>query len=127
MNFLKLFCYIIATFGICELIIYFDGPFSILDKFRKLMGKISAGAAQVVSCFACLSTWVGIILSVVDLLIKFNFTPFNIIFGSTWDICWLIIPLDAAFTCGTTWLLHQLEDLMEARMNNNEYNEEEYE
>ena len=105
--------YIIAVFGFCELMIYFDGPFGIIDKWRKLLSMWSEGLYNLFTCFACLSTWVGIVFSIVDIIMpSVAFTPFNTIINDQ-SLWWLIIPLDSFFACGTTWMLHQLEEYME--------------
>ena len=40
------------------------------------------------------------------------FTPFNIILGGT-GMWYLILFMDAMFTCGIVWLLFQLEEMLE--------------
>ena len=113
MDFLIVFCYIIFSFGICELLIYFEGPFGIVEKWRNFTQWVHPKFGELFTCFACLSTWIGLIFSAINYwFIPIKFTPFNIIFDglSCW---WLIIFMDGMFTCGTTWLLHQLDDLMD--------------
>ena len=112
------------SFSIAEIIIYFDGPFDIVDKFRKFAQWISPGFGKMISCFACLSTWIGLIFSAINYwFVPIRFTPFNIILGDT-HMWWLIIFCDSMFTCGTTWMLHQLEELME-RVGEIKYEDEE--
>ena len=62
---------------------------------------------------ACLSTWIGILWAALDYwLIPIAITPFNIILGGT-GMWYLIIFMDAMFTCGIVWLLFQLEEMWE--------------
>lgn len=125
MSFLILFVYIFVAFAITEQFVFFNGPFDVYDKLRKATDEISPKLTELFSCMACLSTWIGILLSVINLLfIPVPITPFNMILGTT-DMWWFIIPLDAAFTCGTTWLLYRLEEMMDrvGITSNNEENE----
>lgn len=106
--------YIIAIFGFCEMMIYFDGPFDVIDRWRNFLYDRSEGLYKLFTCFACLSTWVGMLFSLLNILfIPIPITPFNIILWSVPGTWWLRIPLDAFFACGTTWMTHQLEEYME--------------
>ena len=61
----------------------------------------------------CFSTWVGLVVSIVDLLIPAAvFTPFNIVLAGT-GLWWLIPILDAGFTSGVVWLIHNFEEACE--------------
>ncbi|MCD8207753.1 MAG: hypothetical protein LUD72_07440 [Bacteroidales bacterium] len=114
--------YILATFGLTELVIFFDGPLNILSGFRKAMNYFSPSLGKLVGCPACFSTWVGIILSTVNyLFITVPFTPFNLVFRGT-NYWWLIVPLDCFLTAGTTWTLYQLDEYLEK--NSVEYEED---
>ena len=113
MLFFKLIAYIIFSYGICELLVFFDGPFDIVEKFRKFCHWISPSFGKLFTCMACLSTWCGFIFSLINyFFIPIDFTPFNIILSDT-KLWWLIIFMDGMFTCGSVWLLFQLEEMME--------------
>lgn len=113
MIFFTLFVYVFVAFAITEQFVFFNGPFGIYDKIRSIADDISPSLTELFSCMACLSTWIGIILSFINyMFIPIPITPFNIILNTT-DMWWLILPLDAAFTCGTTWLLYRLEEMMD--------------
>ena len=121
MIFFKLISYIIFAYGFCELMVFFDGPFNIIEKFRRFAHWISDSFGKLFTCVACLSTWTGLVFSAINyFFIPISFTPFNIIFEGT-DLWWLIIFMDAMFTCGTTWSLYQLEEMIE-RLDNNKEN-----
>lgn len=110
---LKLIAYIIFSFGICELLVFFDGPLDIVEKFRRFCHWISPSFGKLFTCMACLSTWIGFIFSLINyFLVPIAFTPFNIILKDT-GMWWLIIFMDGMFTCGCVWLLYQLEEMME--------------
>lgn len=113
MNLVIFLAYILCTFGITEMFIFFSGPFSIFDRIREIVAKMGDKFVELFSCVACFSTWVGIILSTINyLFIPVAFTPFNIILGGT-GLWWLIIPLDAALTMGSSWTLYQLDEYLE--------------
>lgn len=97
--------------------VYGRGPFGICEVIRNLAARISDGLGQLFSCPLCFSTWVGIGTSLLDILLlkSFELTPFNIILaslGGFWGST-LIVLLDAFFTAGTVWLLHQFEEALE--------------
>lgn len=113
MEFIKIICYIIFAYGITELFVFFDGPFDIIEKFRKLCHWISPAFGKLFTCMACLSTWIGLLWSALNYwFVPISFTPFNIILGAT-HMWWLIILMDGMFTCGIVWILFQLEEMME--------------
>ena len=113
MDFLIVLCYIIFAYGMAELFVFFDGPFDIINKFRKFCHWISPTFGKLFSCMACLSTWIGLLWSALDYwLVPIAITPFNIILGGT-GMWYLIIFMDAMFTCGIVWLLFQLEEMLE--------------
>lgn len=109
----KLIVYILLAFGVSEMFVFFDGPFNIIKLIRNGLSKISNMAAALFGCMFCFSTWVGALLSCLNFwLIPIPFTPFNILFEE-FHKWWLIIPMDMFLTCGTTWLLYQLEEMLE--------------
>lgn len=126
MSLLIVLCYILFAFGISEMFVFFDGPFDIIDKFRKFAYWISPSFGKLFTCMFCISTWIGIVFSTINyFFIPVNFTPFNIILGET-HMWYLIIFMDCMFTCGTTWMLFQLEEMIE-RLGKVTYEDEENE
>ena len=79
---LIIFCYIIMTYGLSNILVHGYGPFDIIDKFRELINKISRPVGKMFECMMCTSTNIGIFLSILDILFinNINFTPFNILF-----------------------------------------------
>lgn len=109
----KVLSYVIMAYGLCEILVFFDGPFDLVEKFRKFCHWVSPSFGKLFTCMACLSTWIGLMMSALNYLaVPVAFTPFNIILGQT-GMWWLIIFLDGMFTCGIVWLLYQLEEMME--------------
>lgn len=121
--FITILSYIIFAFGFAEILIFFNGPFDIVEKFRKFAHWIHPKFGELFTCVACCSTWIGLFFSALNYwVIPIKFTPFNIIFADT-QLWWLILFMDGMFTCGTTWLLYQLEEMMERVGKNNDENE----
>ena len=114
---LKIFAYIFYAYGLTTIMVYGRGPFGICEGIRKIAARISDGLGQLFSCPLCFSTWVGMMTSLFDILFLkgIALTPFGIILaslGGFWGAA-LIVLLDAFFTAGFVWLLHQLEEALE--------------
>lgn len=114
-----IFCYIMATYGLTNMLVYGNGPFDIIDKFRTLCTKISKMFGKMFDCMMCTSANVGWIFSLLDLLVikQISFTPFNLLFDSNLSIWYVIIFLDLFFTSGVVWLLHSLQEYLESFKN----------
>lgn len=113
MSFLIVFCYILFAYGIANMVCYAEGPWGIFEWWREVADNISEGFGKLFNCMMCFSTWVGLLASIVDLLIPSAvFTPFNLILAGS-GLWWLIPILDAGFTSGAVWLLHNLEEAFE--------------
>lgn len=113
MEVITLISYLLFSYGITTMFIYFDGPFDIISTFRNVMSSIHPKVGELFQCPFCLSTWVGGIFSVINyFLIPIKITPFNMILGST-HMWWLIILMDMFLTCGSVWLLHVLDEYLE--------------
>lgn len=109
----KLIIYILLAFGVSEMFVFFNGPFNIIGKLRDTLTRYSEMAGELFGCMFCFSTWVGALLSALNFwFIPVMFTPFNILFEE-YHKWWLVIPFDMFLTCGTTWLLYQLEEMLE--------------
>lgn len=126
MTFIAILAYSLAVFGCAQMFIYFNGPFGIVEKWRQFAHWISDGFGEMFTCVFCFSTNVGWIASLLNyFFIPIAFTPFNIILGhnASW---WLVMLLDMFFTCGTTWLWHQLDEYLENNTTR-EYSDEDVE
>lgn len=117
---LKVFAYIFYAYGLTTIMVYGRGPFGICEGIRNIAAKISDGLGQLFSCPLCFSTWVGMITSFIDVMIKgIAFTPFGMAFvtlGGFWGAL-LTILFDAFCTAGVVWLLHQFEEALERHGN----------
>ena len=113
MELVTLLSYILFSYGITTMLIYFNGPFDIIEYFRKTMNAIHPKLGELFQCPFCLSTWIGGLFSIINYLwIPIKITPFNMILAGS-GLWWLIIPTDAFLTCGTVWLLHVLDEYLE--------------
>lgn len=113
MELVTLLSYILFSYGITTMLIYFNGPFDIIEYFRKTMNAIHPKLGELFQCPFCLSTWIGGLFSIINyLLIPIKITPFNMILAGS-GLWWLIIPMDSFLTCGTVWLLHVLDEYLE--------------
>ena len=105
--------YIIFAYGLSNMIIFARGPFGMFEKWRSFSHSLSDGFGELFTCPMCLSTWIGLLFSLINILfVPFPFTPFNMVFGVGNHIA-LTLIMDMGFTSGIVWLLHQLEEMME--------------
>lgn len=113
MELVTLLSYILFSYGITTMLIYFNGPFDIIEYFRKTVNAIHPKLGELFQCPFCLSTWIGGLFSIINYLwIPIKITPFNMILAGS-GLWWLIIPMDSFLTCGTVWLLHVLDEYLE--------------
>ena len=113
MNFLIVLCYVMFAYGVANMVCYAEGPFGVFEWWRKVADSISEGFGKLFNCMMCFSTWVGLVFSGIDLLFPtVAFTPFNIILAGS-GLWWLILILDAGFTSGAVWLVHNFEEACE--------------
>lgn len=113
MEVVTLISYLLFSYGITTMLIYFDGPFDIISTFRNIMNSIHPKVGELFSCPFCLSTWIGCLFSAFNyFFIPIKITPFNMVLSGT-GFWWLIIPMDMFLTCGSVWLLHVLDEYLE--------------
>lgn len=108
--------YVLAVYGLSNIIVFGEGPFYILEKWRELMYNIHPNIGKLFSCMMCLPANIGWVASLVDwfLISSIAFTPFNIIFAGT-GLWWLAMILDMGFTSGVCWLLYVIDDYFEKK------------
>ena len=105
--------YLLAMFGLAELLVYYDGFLHVFDYIRAIANKIHPHVGELFSCVVCCSCWLGIVMSLINsFIISHPFTPFNIALGgyAPW---WIIMILDMSVTCGSVILLHHLDEALE--------------
>ena len=114
MQILTFISYILLSYGIANLFVYSNGPFHIFERWRKFTNWIHPQVGELFTCMLCISTWIGLALSLIDIYLFNNleFTPFNIILSDV-DYPLLVVLFDMAATSASVWLLHQFEEMME--------------
>lgn len=106
--------YTVCAYGFCNMIIYANGPFGVFRKWREIAHRINDNFGELFTCPMCLSTWCGILFSLVNIIFmpSVAFTPFNQVFGVGNNVV-LTVIMDMGATSGLVWLVHQFEEMME--------------
>lgn len=115
---MTLIIYFLLAYGVCNMIIFANGPFHIFMKMHKYFKEKYPMLEEMTSCFICLPTWAGMFFSTVNLIFfaYVPFTPMNFII--TDKILWpIIVFFDGLITSGGCWLLHTFQEALE-RSNN---------
>ena len=117
----ELIIYLLCAYGVSNMIVYSNGPFNVFNNLRSWFDTFPSNLGEMLHCMICFPTWVGIILSSIDMfcLNECSFTPFNILIRND-DLWYYIIPLDAFLTSGSIWLLHTFQEALESMNNNDE-------
>lgn len=106
--------YFLLAYGICNTIIYANGPFYVFKRLHEILEPIHPQLNELISCFICLPYWFGFFASTLNILLfpLIPLTPMNIIFGSK-SLWYVIIFFDGAITSGGCWLIHTFQEMME--------------
>lgn len=118
MEIFLLIVFIIASYGLSNMVVYSNGPFGVFLKWRELTNRISPNIGELFSCMMCFPFWAGVTLSAIDLFIITGsiFTPFNLLlyFQSAGIIkTILILIMDGIVSSGSVWVLHNIEEYFE--------------
>jgi hypothetical protein len=102
------------------MIVYTSGPFNIFDHIKSLSGKIYSSLEHLLSCMICLPTWIGIILSLINILFLSNvyITPANLLIHNS-NYWLIIISLDAGIASGSAWLINTIQLWFETNQKEN--------
>jgi hypothetical protein len=101
--------FILVCYGACNNLIYG----SIFEGFRKTLSKFGTGGYslyKLFTCFMCLSTWIGFIISAL-LMYTNSTTPLSI------NNQYLSIFLHGLLSTGGVWLIHNFEEMLERAFN----------
>lgn len=102
--------YSIMVYGISNALVYFNGPFNIIDRFRTWISNKHKTFEELFSCMFCLPTNIGIILSIISMVFcTIPFTPFSIMFYEHYEYWPLVILFDAFFTGGITYIINTIQ------------------
>lgn len=115
-----LIIYLLLAYGICNIIIFANGPFHIFRKMHTFFQKHMPMMEEMTTCFICLPTWCGMFLSAVNILLfpQVAFSPMMMM-GIPLEYWYIIIFFDGLLTSGASWLLHTLQEMLE-RIGGNE-------
>ena len=112
--------YLLAAYGLCNVLVYGTGPFDIILKIHSLAGKVHHTFSDMLECMMCTSTNFGWIFSLFNVLVVpfVPMTPMMVLFGtsSPW---WLTVFMDTFITTGAVWLIHTLQESLESISNRN--------
>lgn len=86
--FLYILIYFLIAYGISFAFVESMGPFNLFHYIREYMGKIHSTFADLFDCMFCFPTWVGLVLSIVNILLfpTIAFTPMMLLFDMPWYI-----------------------------------------
>ena len=127
---MEIIVFILICYGFSNQFKFSAGPFSIYDKIKVRAFKINVGLYNLLDCLMCLPTWVGIILSIINMtLIETPFTPMNILCDGDYNIFgYLMFPiLDGFIASGTTYMLATIQQWFEYGGEDNEEDDNEKE
>jgi hypothetical protein len=119
MNEVLIIIYSMCAYGLSNMVVYASGPFNLFTKLRDNSNKyLPSNLGELFECMICFPTWVGIMLSIINIIVCPNlaFTPFNLIFKNI-EYWYLIVPFDGFFTSGVVWLIHTFQEMMERNGN----------
>lgn len=110
---LKLFCYILTAYGVCNIIAFGSGPFKVFEWIRYFGNNIGSHFGKVFTCMMCLPTNFGIVFSLLDwfFIKNIELSPFNMIFNNT-NHWFLAAICDAGFTSAIVWLIYKLDEYL---------------
>lgn len=124
-NWFILTIYSLFVYGVSNQIIYSHGPFHIYDKIHEIAKSIHPQLEELLLCFICLPSWIGIILSGLNLYFipDTPLTPCMMIMHNIvpW---WVIVICDCFVASAIGWLINTIQDALE-RTNSNTGNSDE--
>ena len=114
-NWLIIFMYCIAAYGISNMMVFGSGPFKLFEHIRNITSSISEHFGSMFQCMMCFPANVGWVVSLIDwfFIKKIAITPFNILLAGT-NLWWLALICDCCFTSGIVWITHNIESFFES-------------
>ena len=100
---------ILVGYGISNIVVFG----SLFEGFRNFTDTVSPNFfGKLFSCMMCTPWWVGFALSLGTQLT--GYTQFSPFYSYGLECIYISIFLDACLISGTTWLIHSLQDYLEA-------------
>lgn len=114
-NWLIIFLYCIAAYGLSNMMVFGSGPFKIFEHIRNITSSISEHFGSMFQCMMCFPANVGWVVSLIDwfFIKSIAITPFNILLAGT-NLWWLALLCDCCFTSGIVWITHNVESFFES-------------
>lgn len=114
-NWLIIFLYCIAAYGLSNMMVFGSGPFKIFEHIRNITSSISEHFGSMFQCMMCFPANVGWAVSLIDwfFIKSIAITPFNILLAGT-NLWWLALLCDCCFTSGIVWITHNVESFFES-------------
>lgn len=108
------FIYLIAAYGLSNMVVFGSGPLRVFEWVRYLSNRINEHFGKLFSCMMCFPANLGLFFSIIDwfLIKQAAILPFNILLAGT-GLWWLAAILDCCFTSGGVWLIHNVESFFE--------------
>lgn len=102
--------FVLICYGACNNMIYG----SIFERWRIFLSTFGTGGYslyKLFTCFMCLGTWMGFAVSFI--MIKFDYVMLTPLGSIGVDDKVLNIFLSGLLSGGTTWLIHNIEEMFE--------------
>lgn len=106
--------YIMFAYGLANILVYGEGPFDIVTRFRDWVNEKNDGIGKMFDCMMCMSANIGWITSAVNYILfpSVNITIGKMLFGDLWIVG---IVVDLFATSGAVWLLHTIQTAIEGK------------
>ena len=114
MDFCVILIFSFVVYGICNTIVYANGPFHIFKKMHAYLERHHPMLNEGLSCMICSPWWAGMFISAVNLLLfpLTPITPLNMLISN--KLYWYcIIFFDGAFASGMNWIIHTIQESLE--------------
>lgn len=109
---MDIFIFTLAVYGMSMALVYFNGPYDVISKFREFASRNMGKFGEVFSCMFCLPVNIGIIMSIIALITGTCFTPFTNMFNDD-GLWWLSIIMDGSYCGATTYFLNSIQERLD--------------
>jgi hypothetical protein len=98
-------------YGLSSALVYYNGPFDILAKFRTSI-EPNKYLNELFGCMFCLPVNIGIIMSIISLLFASStpFTPFTALLSGSMNLWPLMVVFDAFYTGAAVSIIDTIVD-----------------
>lgn len=110
---LAIILYFLVAYGVSFAFVESMGPFDVFQKIRDKMENKHKTLGDLFNCMFCFPTWVGCILSLIDIIFYpyIEFTPFNIILTDA--PLEIKVLMDMFATASGVYLMSTFQEMME--------------